>query len=418
MPRAVLSQITASYARLGSKDALAVPLVLVHGLAASSAFWLRALDRLGTGSSRVAFRSARARPQFRSANGFTSFRMGQDLIELLDFLSLERVVLVGHSFGGTVATYVAHRCPSRVDGLVLADTRLRVFQPDLTLAAWPQWRDRGTRLRELGFSFDENEPEAGIRLLTEMARAEINCKNGENLPRWIHEFFGQRQSRFTAARWLELVEQTTLLEDIKQEEWLSVEVLRKLDVPLLGIYGENSPVAPSGRLLKEACPRTKLRIVAGAGHFFPATRPVEFVEASARFPARTTSDQPRSRSFPMRTATLDPSAALFFSPEPQPGLREKDFRKICANGFGDGYNAYAYSMAWFDDHVYVGTSRANLHLLKLAMPFVHMDVWPVEVREANYTPAFERSRRAWGNLALPSADGYLDTGSPVAAHRR
>ena len=41
MPRAVLSQITASYAMLGSKDALAVPLVLVHGLAASSAFWLR-----------------------------------------------------------------------------------------------------------------------------------------------------------------------------------------------------------------------------------------------------------------------------------------------------------------------------------------------------------------------------------------
>ena len=209
--------------------------------------------------------------------------MGQDLIELLDFLSLERVVLAGHSFGGIVATHVAHRCPSRVDGLVLADTRLRVFQPDLTLAAWPQWRDRGARLRELGFSFDENEPEAGIRLLIEMARAEINCKNEEGLPRWIREFFGQRQSRFTAARWLELVEQTTLLEDIKREEWLSVEVLRELDVPLLGIYGENSPVAPSGRLLKEACPRTKLRIVAGAGHFFPATRPVEFVEAVLDF---------------------------------------------------------------------------------------------------------------------------------------
>ncbi len=329
-------------------------------------------------------------------NGFTSFRMGEDLIELLDFLSLERVVLAGHSFGGIVATHVAHRCPSRVDGLVLADTRLRVFQPDLTLAAWSQWRDRGARLRELGFSFDENEPEAGIRLLIEMARAEINCKNEEGLPRWIHEFFGQRQSRFTAARWLELVEQTTLLEDIKREEWLSVEVLKKLDVPLLGVYGENSPVAPSGRLLKEASPRTKLRIVAGAGHFFPATRPVEFVEAVLRFPVRTTADRPRSRSFPMRTATLDPLGCfVLFSRATSPDFREKDFRKICANGLGDGYNAYAYSMAWFQDHVYVGTSRANLHLLKLAMPFVHMDVWPVEVREANYTPAFERSRCAW-----------------------
>ena len=91
----------------------------------------------------------------------------------------------------------------------------------------------------------------------------------------------------------------------------------------------------------------------------------------------------------MNTTALDPSAALFFSPEPPPGLREKDFQKICANGFGDGYNAYAYSMAWFMNHVYVGTSRANLHLLRLAMPFVHMDVWPVEVSDANYTRPFE-----------------------------
>jgi hypothetical protein len=76
--------------------------------------------------------------------------------------------------------------------------------------------------------------------------------------------------------------------------------------------------------------------------------------------------------------------------ESAPGLRERDFRKICVNGFGDGHNAYAYSMAWFQDHIYVGTSRANLQLLKLAMPFVHIDVWPVEVSDANYTPRFER----------------------------
>lgn len=278
MPRAVLSQITASYARLGSWDAPAVPLVLVHGLAASSAFWLRAVQVLSQDRPVLLFD---LRGHGRSSvprDGFTPSRMGLDLIELLDFLSLGRVVLAGHSFGGSVAAHVALHCPDRVDCLVLADTRLRMFQPDLTLAAWPQWRERGQHLRELGFSFEENEPEGGIRLLTEMARAEIHCKNGEDLPRWIHEFFGQRQSRFTAARWLELVERTTLLEDIKQEEWLSVEVLRKLDVPLLGIYGENSPVAPSGRLLKETRPQTSLCIVAGAGHFFPATRPIEFVE--------------------------------------------------------------------------------------------------------------------------------------------
>lgn len=75
--------------------------------------------------------------------------------------------------------------------------------------------------------------------------------------------------------------------------------------------------------------------------------------------------------------------------EPPPGLREGHFRKICTNGFGDGYNAYAYSMAWFRDHLYVGTSRANLSLLKFAMPFVKIDIWPVDCPYENYSPEFE-----------------------------
>jgi ubiquinone/menaquinone biosynthesis C-methylase UbiE len=42
------------------------------------------------------------------------------------------------------------------------------------------------------------------------------------------------------------------------------------------------------------------------------------------------------------------------------GLIRNDFRKIAPNGFGDPYNNYAHSMVWFKDHLYVGTSRANL----------------------------------------------------------
>lgn len=78
-----------------------------------------------------------------------------------------------------------------------------------------------------------------------------------------------------------------------------------------------------------------------------------------------------------------------FNPEVKPGIRESDFQKICQNGFGDGYNAYAYSSAWYKDHLYIGTGRANLCLLKFAMPFIKMDVWPVECAHRNYTPEFE-----------------------------
>jgi hypothetical protein len=75
--------------------------------------------------------------------------------------------------------------------------------------------------------------------------------------------------------------------------------------------------------------------------------------------------------------------------EPRPGLRACDFRKISENGFGDGFNAYAYSMSWFNGRLLVGTGRANLILLKFAMPFVTIDQWPVETLHPPYSPEFE-----------------------------
>ena len=83
--------------------------------------------------------------------------------------------------------------------------------------------------------------------------------------------------------------------------------------------------------------------------------------------------------------------------DPPPGLRAQHFRRVCTNGFGDRHNAYVYSSVWFDGHLYVGTSRANLCLLKFAMPYVHIDTWPVDCPHLNYTSKFER-RWARGEL--------------------
>ena len=60
-----------------------------------------------------------------------------------------------------------------------------------------------------------------------------------------------------------------------------------------------------------------------------------------------------------------------------PGLSRFDFRCIAQNGFGDGNNAYAHSMAWFRGHLYVGTTRGNFPFMKARLP-IGMDVWPVE----------------------------------------
>lgn len=60
------------------------------------------------------------------------------------------------------------------------------------------------------------------------------------------------------------------------------------------------------------------------------------------------------------------------------GLARDDFRRIAANGWGDQLNAYAYSMAQYDDAIYVGTSRGNLVMIHQNHPD-WMSNWPVRL---------------------------------------
>ena len=57
--------------------------------------------------------------------------------------------------------------------------------------------------------------------------------------------------------------------------------------------------------------------------------------------------------------------------------------QIAANGFGDPENSYAFSMAWYEGHLYVGTVRDMLALVKAAPPKypAGMMPWPVYVPE-------------------------------------
>ncbi len=76
---------------------------------------------------------------------------------------------------------------------------------------------------------------------------------------------------------------------------------------------------------------------------------------------------------------------------PRPGLRLCDFEKISENGFGDGNNAYAHTMAWFQGCLYVGTTRANLCLIKNSVK-LDLDRWPVECPNPVYSDKFERQQ--------------------------
>jgi len=74
------------------------------------------------------------------------------------------------------------------------------------------------------------------------------------------------------------------------------------------------------------------------------------------------------------------------------GLEEWDFAQVAKGGFGDPLNSFAHSMVWFGDHLYVGTTRANLCIRKTIDPPPHY-IWPVKCPDDVYD--LDRRSQIW-----------------------
>ncbi len=98
------------------------PLLLLHGALVDRDYWQ---PQLAVFSCRyqVITCDLPGHGQSRPLNGHTSASdFAQNVLALLDYLGLSRVICVGHSFGGMIAQELAVQAPERIAGLVLADT--------------------------------------------------------------------------------------------------------------------------------------------------------------------------------------------------------------------------------------------------------------------------------------------------------
>ena len=86
----------------------------------------------------------------------------------------------------------------------------------------------------------------------------------------------------------------------------------------------------------------------------------------------------------LNTSMNPPRSSRPFELGPKPGLSRRHFRRIAAHGFGDPYNAYPHSMIAYKGYVYVGTTRANLCMLKVSKIPSRFAFWPVECPEDLY----------------------------------
>lgn len=105
--------------------------VLLHGFPLSGAMWKEQLDGIGS-TYRLIVPDLRGHGDSPAPDGvYTMDEMADDVIELLDTLSLDDPVVVGGlSMGGYVALSLAVRYPARIRGLMLMDTRAGADSPE------------------------------------------------------------------------------------------------------------------------------------------------------------------------------------------------------------------------------------------------------------------------------------------------
>lgn len=222
------------------------PLLLISGLGASLRLWgpllaelnraTVAFDQPGIGGSPALRRPLRI-PALASLT-----------VSLLDELELDRVDVLGYSFGGLVAQQLAHDAPGRVGRLVLAGTHYGVksTQPPtgLALRLINPMRNYSVRyarrtLPSLVGGRTAADPavlEAGLALRHE-ARPSLRA-------------FGSQLAAATG--------------------WGSHSWLAEIDRPTLVIQGDADPIVDNenARHLAATIPDGRLELVPGAGHMF------------------------------------------------------------------------------------------------------------------------------------------------------
>lgn len=116
MPRLGVNGVSIYYEQAGHGDP---SLVLIHGNVASSRWWEPVSGRLAEQLSVVRLDLRGCGRSERPGRGHAVPQYSADVRELIRALGLEKVVLVGHSLGGSIAMDLVTSVPGAFQGLIL-----------------------------------------------------------------------------------------------------------------------------------------------------------------------------------------------------------------------------------------------------------------------------------------------------------
>lgn len=228
------------------------PLLLITGIGAHLDMWAPFARHAGE-RELVAFDPPGAGLSERPRLPLRMTGLARVVTALLDALGLERVDVLGYSFGGGLAQELAHRAPERVRRLVLCATGAGVGgvppRPMAALMLATPARYYHPRLLELSVAHI-----AGGR----------TAREPDTLARHAGERLLHPPSPLGYAYQLYAV-----------AGWSSLPWLHRVRVPTLVMSGDEDPCVPlrNGRMLAARLPDARLHVVPGGGHLFLLDEP-------------------------------------------------------------------------------------------------------------------------------------------------
>lgn len=274
-------------------------LLLLHGIAGSSGTWIAAMRLLASEYTVLA-------PDFlghgKSAKPLGDYSLGNHASGVRDFLQkldIERVTVVGQSFGGGVALQFAYQFPELCERLVLVDAGGlgREVSLLLRLVTLPAVEYVMPVLFP-GFIRDWGDPV--VKFL-----GDRGMRNARAVEMWrAYRSLTEQENRQAFVRTMRAV-----IDPGGQ----SVSALSRLylaaHMPTLIVWGDQDKIIPVSHAYQahQAIPESRLEIMAGVGHFPHAEEPVRFVEILRDFLNTT---QPATFSREQLRELLQSSSAI------------------------------------------------------------------------------------------------------------
>ncbi|MDQ1124497.1 alpha/beta fold hydrolase [Microbacterium trichothecenolyticum] len=231
--------------------------VLLHGTSASHAVWDPVVDVLRTSATAIALDQ---RGHGRSAKppvGYAADDFAADVVHVLDDLSLERAVVVGHSLGARNAWVAAARYPDRIAAAVCVD-----YTPFVAPAVLNDLRDRVAAGHRAFADIDEVEEYLAARYVRLPPDAVARRARA-----------GYR--RDADGRWWPLADPSAMshLIDGFGREW--AEEFEAAAVPMVHVRGVDSRIVDHDAWdrARRLRPRDRWIVVDGADHYVPEECP-------------------------------------------------------------------------------------------------------------------------------------------------